>query len=216
MKAIIFALSLSALCLSGCVTPRYQNVVSSNETQQKLNPNDINYKVSDLYYRTAPDCVVVMKTQTKTPSPWDKEISVALARHLGTKIDKVIFPRKRLQIEKKNAYDFSLLKERIRFSQHIKCRYYARAQLYDLANEYAVVFSKKHIGIKIDLARFKDDKILWQAAHTIWRAEGGMPLSPLGALGGITSAMMFNNNPEIMPSLIDDALRRLMRTLPST
>jgi len=55
---------------------------------------------------------------------------------------------------------------------------------------------------------------LWQAAHTVWRADGGLPLSPVGALSGMASAAMFAQDKEIMPSLIDDALRRMVRTLP--
>jgi hypothetical protein len=141
-------------------------------------------------------------------------ISVALARHLGEKVDRVIFPRKRDYMAKKQGYDLSNKQDRFRFSQYSRCRFYARAELYDLGDEYAVVFSEKHVGIKIELSRFDDDEPLWQAAHTVWRADGGVPLSPLSALGGVASAAMFAGNEEILPSLVDDAMRRMLRTIP--
>lgn|GEM_PF-832618 len=207
-------LVICGLSLSACVTPTYQDHSQKTSAQAEMNSKDVNFKISGLYYRDPPECVVVMETKTDKQPAMARMISIALARHLGEKIDRVIFPRKRVYIAKKQGYDLSNKQDLRRFSQFSKCRFYVNAELYDLGDEFAVVFSEKHVGIKIDMMRFEDDEPVWQAAHTVWRADGGMPLSPMGALGGIASAAMFSSDTEILPSLVDDAMRRMVRTLP--
>lgn len=203
---------MMVLCLGACVTaPSYQNV---QKTEGEINARDVNYKVTGLFYRDPPDCVSVLPSVAKEHPAMGKALSIALARHLGEKVDRVIFPRKRHRIERENGYDLSEKGDRLRYSIKTKCRFYARAELYDLGDEYVGVFAEKHLGVRLDLYRIEDDKPIWQAAHTVWRADGGVPTSPIGLIGGVASATMFKADQEIMPSLIDDAMRRMIRTLP--
>lgn len=206
---------LCGLTLSACTTTGYQDHSQGKVIKAEMKPMDVNFKISGQYYRDPPQCVAVMETKTGKHPVMGKMISVALARHLGEKIDRVIFPRKRASIARKMGYDLSNPKDKKRFSRYNKCRFYARAELYDLGDDYAVIFSKKHVGIKIDLMRFEDDEPVWQAAHTVWRADGGVPLSPIGMLGGMASAALFSSDADILPSLVDEAIRKMVHTLPA-
>jgi hypothetical protein len=143
-----------------------------------------------------------------------KALSVALARHLGEKVDRVIFPRARARIAQQQGYDLKDATDRARYASHTRCRFYARAVLYDLGDDYVGVFAKKQVGVMVQMMRIQDEEPVWQAAHTVWRADGGVPTSPLALVGGVAQAAMFSVDEEIIPSLIDDAMRRMMRTLP--
>ncbi|MDV7338361.1 hypothetical protein RYZ26_02050 [Terasakiella sp. A23] len=200
------------LLLSACVTaPQYRE---AGKGEGELKASDVNFKVSGMLYRDPPDCVAVLPAVATDQPEMAKMLSVALARHLGEKVDRVIFPRKRAAIEKRDGLDLSDKGDRRRFSYRTKCRFYARAELYDLGDEFVGVFAEKHVGVRLDLMRFEDDEPMWQAAHTVWRADGGVPSSPLGLLGGFASAARFKGDAEILPSLVDDAMRRMIRTLP--
>ncbi len=198
--------------LSACVSNPSYRQVGNNETELKA--MDVNYKLSTEFHHDPPDCVVVMDSKADEHPEWGKEVAVAFARHLGAKVDRVIFPRKRLMIERKNAYDLSTQKGRHRFAVRTGCRYFGRSQLYDIGDQYVGFAAEKHIGIRLEISRVSDDEPLWQAAHTVWRASGSAPLSPISAVGGIASATAFKADEEVLPSLIDDAMRRMLRTLP--
>lgn len=200
------------ISLTSCITPEYRHVENGNTEAMKA--QDVNYKIHGLFYRDPPDCVSVMATQSDKNPEMAKMLSVALARHLGEKVDRVIFPRKRQSIARENGFDLSNKGDLRRYSLRTKCRFYARAELYDLGDEYIGIFAEKHVGVRLEIARIEDNQPLWQAAHTVWRADGGVPLSPFSAIGGVASATMFKNNGDIMPSLVDDAMRRMIHTLP--
>lgn len=208
----VMTFMLMMVVLSACVTaPQYRDVRKEGEG---LRATDVNYQILGPFYRDPPDCVVVMKTKTETSVALAQPVGVALARHLGQKVDRVIFPRKRRALEKRLGLDLSNATDRQRFASQTRCRFYAVGQLYDVGDDYAGVFARKYVGVRVDLKRISDDALLWQAAHTVWRVDGGVPLSPIGAISGLASATLFKNDQEILPSLLDDVMRRLVRTLP--
>ncbi len=211
MNKNLLAGILCIVVLTGCVTPGYHSV---GEKSKDMKATDVNFKLSGLFYQDPPDCVIVLDMPADKNPDMVKMVPTALARHLGEKVDRVIFPRKRKVLERKLGFDLTHKTDRQRFSTRIGCRFYAVAQLYDFGDEYAGVFAKKHMGVKVDILRIEDDEPVWQAAHTVWRADGGVPLSPFSAIGGIASATLFNADPEVIPSLLDDVMRRMMRTLP--
>ena len=188
MKSFHMIAFAGLFMLSACVTPDYRDV---GKADGEIKANDVNFKVSSTFYRDPPNCVAVMDGKSNQHPNFAKQVSIAFARHLGEKIDRVIFPRKRQQIERRDGYDLTNKGDRRRFSMRTKCRFYAVAELYDLGDDYAGVFAKKHVGIKLDVMRIEDDEPLWQAAHTVWRADGNVPMNPFSAIGGITSATLF-------------------------
>lgn len=200
------------LLLTACVTPpAYRDVA---QDKGEVNPRDVNYQVFSDLYRDPPDCVVVMAAKTEDHQDVGAQVSRAVARYMGGKVDRVIFPRHRDRLSQKRGLDLDNAGDRRRFAHQTRCRFYIRAELYDLGDDFVGIYAQKHVGVRLDLARFEDDKPLWQAAHTVWRADGGLPLSPIGAIGGVAQAALFAQDQEVMSSIIDDGVRRMMRTLP--
>lgn len=200
--------------LSACVSTSPQYRVLKDGQEAEIKATDVNYRILPSFYRDPPDCVMVLTSASSENRQMNASLATALARHMGEKVDHVIFPRKIRHLAKKTGLDLHNKQDRQRLAHRSKCHFYAIAELYDLGDDYVGVFAKKHIGVRVELKKISDDVPLWQAAHTVWRGDGGLPLSPIGAIGGVASAAMFARDDEIMPSLIDDAMRRMVRTLP--
>ena len=58
------------------------------------------------------------------------------------------------------------------------------------------------------------DRTLWKASHVARRSDGSLPLTPISAPIAIYEAGRFSNDQDILPSMIDDTLRRLVISLP--
>ena len=50
--------------------------------------------------------------------------------------------------------------------------------------------------------------------HEARRGDGGIPLSPLSLLTAVGTSLTLKADTDVMPSLVDDALRRMCETLP--
>lgn len=211
---ILYGLALIFL-LSACMQPAYKKYNGADTTTEEINALDVTYQLLPAFDQSLPDCVFVLETQEEFESGMGLSVARALARHMGEKVDRVIFPRVRERISRKQGLDLSHEKDRQHFAARQRCGYAVIAELYDLGDDYAVIFARKYLGLKIELRRIRDHQLLWQAAHTVWRADGGVPLSPLGAIGGIAQAAALNQDREALESMIDDALRRILRTLPA-
>ena len=66
----------------------------------------------------------------------------------------------------------------------------------------------------MSLIRIRDDKVVWQARHVATRSDGGVPLSPASAIVNIFQAASFQGDGDVNFSLADDAVRRIVKTLP--
>ena len=64
------------------------------------------------------------------------------------------------------------------------------------------------------MLRAADGHVLWRARHIADRSGGGLPVSPIGIVIDTYSSAQFSSDREIAESVVDDALRRLVRSLP--
>ena len=64
------------------------------------------------------------------------------------------------------------------------------------------------------MARVADDAVLWKARHVANRSDGGLPFSIIGVAVAGFEAARFRADEDVPDSLIDDAVRRMMVTLP--
>ena len=83
-------------------------------------------------------------------------------------------------------------------------------------NDYMVLWTNRAVGISLRLIRASDGKFLWQARHKASRSNGGLPFSPLSLPVSIARVARVKDYLEIFHSIADDAVRRMMRTLPDT
>lgn len=203
--------------LTACLTqPHYKQQNPNAPAQQPLAAGDVNFILNDKLYAHAPQCVFILPRPADTPDlPLTQAVDRTLARHAGEKIKRVIFPRYVSQSLQQNAFDPTHKPDQSRLAHQLNCPYSLEAHVYDQGDEYIGIAAQKYIGLQVILrAAQTNDAPLWQATHTVWRGEGTLPLSPFAVLSGAASATLFDHDPDILPDLIDRAMRRLMRTLP--
>ncbi len=85
----------------------------------------------------------------------------------------------------------------------------------DAGDIFLGVWSERHLHLEVILADAVDAAPLWRARHAGWRADGGLPLSPLSVPVVVANATLHHGDGELNASLIDDVTCRLFSTLPS-
>lgn len=95
------------------------------------------------------------------------------------------------------------------------CPYALVADLIAQDNAYFLVWSRKRIGIRVRLIRADDKEELWSAQHIASRSEGDLPLDPFGAIVTVFRTKDFADDKDVVPSMVDDALRRIFASFPA-
>ena len=65
------------------------------------------------------------------------------------------------------------------------------------------------------LSRIADQKDVWRARHLARRSEGGISLSPIGAIADTVFSTRFASDRDVVEGVIDDAVRRMLVPLPN-
>ena len=76
------------------------------------------------------------------------------------------------------------------------------------------VWAQKKLVIKVCIFRILSNKELWCSKHAVSRSDGTIPLSPVSLGVGVYKAVIHSTDQDIILSMIDDAMRRMMVTLP--
>ncbi|CCQ75287.1 hypothetical protein [Magnetospira sp. QH-2] len=205
------------ILLAGCMQTAYRPLTERDDkSAQEPLAREVLYHLDRDYYRDPPTCVFVLPTLGLEHPALARRIADSLAQHLSGRVERVVSPLTRQRIERKRGIDLENSGDRRRFALEQRCPFQARAVLGHAEDAYMLVWSERQVGLRLELARAFDDKILWRAAHTARRGDGGLPLSPLSVVASAATAGAFHADGEIMDSLIDDALRRMLRTLPDS
>ena len=212
MRGLVSA-GLIALTLSACTTTTYQ----SHETKMPdttLASRDVFFDVADRIYRDPPDCVTILSAPTGTPLDLAKIAEWAAARHLREKVQRVIGPRSRHKAEQNLALDLSDRQDQKRFAKIENCRFFLTIHEAISDDVYALVWSERSLTLALTIQRARDGAVVWRATHSASRSDGGLPLSPFSLGGAAIRAGMLHGDQEALPSLLDDAMRRMFVTLP--
>ncbi len=212
MKLILFLAMI--LLLSACAETRYVKYDQSEEGSD-FPWRTVAYEVDAEFYSSYPNCALVMPVKS---SPGLERLSglveTSLSRNLTRKITRVIGPRRRdfairrLAVEPDNPDDRRVLAETL------GCDSLVTAEVIDPGSDYLVVWSRARIGLDVKLFRAGDGRILWRARNSTSRSEGGIPFSPFGVVMDAFSTARFSSDKELAESMIDDAIRRLVTSLP--
>lgn len=202
-----------ALALSACVQITY---AAYDGTPEQWSPFErkVHYRVDRAYYNDPPFCVVVTPSARAVDPVIAALVEAALARHLSQKVPRVVGPRMRDRFARQNAFDLDDGEDRRRFARQANCPAYLTWRLLHRGDDYAIVWAQRRIGLTLRLTRARDDTPLWRASHTALRWDGGLPLSPLSAAFAAAEAARLHQDQDVLPSLIDDVLRRMFVTLP--
>ncbi len=211
-------LALGALvALAACAETRY--VAYDAKGKEGVNPFDrtIEFKVANAFYKDPPDCAVVLPFLVKgKPHRHARVIEDSLARHLSAKMNRVIGPMERRRLVRSMAVDLSHAGDRAAFARANRCRAFVEAKPWGGEDVYVLFWTQSRIGLDVTLSRAGDQRAVWRARHVATRSDGGLPLSPFSAAFSAFSAARLKSDGDVAFSLVDDAVRRMVKTLPDT
>jgi len=186
--------------------PVYQESIYERRVVYDLNPR---------YHRDPPACAVVLAADRQSAaSPLARLVDDAVAIHAAGYLNRIIAPRERDRRVRALAVDLSHSGDQQVFARATRCRAILTWRLTEASQTYVVAMSSRRVGLQLVLTRIGSTDALWQAEHIAARSDGGVSLSPFGLLIDSIRAGKFNNDRDIMPSMIHDVVRRMLTTLP--
>ena len=220
MRRVIFAIVVlfSTVALISCRTeyrPYGERPVATDDASiAAVDGRRVYAQVDRAFYSDPPGCVVVMSTSDKRAvAATTARIENAIASHLRDKIPRVIGPMRRDRALRRLALDLNHAGDRRRFAAIEKCGAFLRWRTIVSSNDNFLVWSHRDFGLDVEIFS-GSNQTLWKASHIASRADGNLPLSFLSAPIAIYEAGRFSTDQDILPSMIDDTLRRLVTSLP--
>jgi len=228
---LIPALALLGL-LASCVGTTYSPAKTANRGaasgseieapadagyQENIYERRVIYDLDPRYHRDPPACAVVLPADRQSAaSALAPLVDEAVATHAAGSLDRVIAPRERDRRVRALAVDLHHPGDQQTFARATRCRAILTWRLTEASQTYAVALSSRRIGLQLTLTRIGQTAPLWQAEHIAARSDGGVSLNPFGLLIDSIRAGKFNNDRDIMPSMIHDVVRRMLTTLPAS
>ena len=201
------------------------------------------FDLSPSFYKSPPNCITVLAVAGTKDRRFASLVEKTAARHLSGRVRRVIGSLERQRSLRKMALDLGNPSDRRRYVSQTRCRFFVVVTINNAAEDYFVVWSQREIKLSIELFRQKSGKRVvkksgkwssrysketgnakteaswervWRATHTAQRSEGGLPTSALSIGVNAFNAGRAHNDKDAMPSMIDDAFRRMIVTLPDT
>jgi len=205
-----------AVLLAACVNTEYVDWGGA-ENEPPVGPRQVEYVLDNEFYRDPPFCAVVLPVRVDgRPVAFSGVIERTLARHLAGRLDRVIGPRERDHLEQKLAVDLTDEGGRRLFARLQRCGHLVEAEPWRDGDTYALFWSEARIGLDVRMRRARDGFVVWRARHTATRSEGGLPTSFLSAAFNMFAAGAQHADPDVRLSVADDAVRRIVVSLPDT
>ena len=212
-QELLFATTFGVLVLGGCAQTSYRPFAAEGDTPVPF-AREIRFERTDAMFRDPPDCVTVLPAEGDVSRELASMAEASVARQLTGKVARVIGPQERLERVRKLAVDLGTESDRRYFARTERCRFVVKIAVVELGNVYLLVWSERRIGLSLELVRVEEGETLWRAHHTARRGDGGLPLSPVSVAMSAFEAGSFQADDDVLPSLLDDVLRRMFVTLP--
>ena len=177
----------------------------------------VEFEVTGAFYQEPPACAVVMPFAGSGPDdPRAPVVEESLTRQLSTHLAFVAGPRARERWVRDLAVDLANPRDRKALARASGCGFFVESAPWGYGPVFALFWTQERVGLETRLVRARDGALLWKARHVATRSEGGVPLSPLSALYNILAVGDFKADGDVPVSLVDDATRRMVQTLPGT
>ncbi len=199
------------ILLAACGPTRYSEY-RSNDQAASLLTREVAVHLPMSFYRPPPACAIVMPVAGRATSGLRRAVEDAVHRHLVTKVARVVGPLDRRRHERRLVVNLRQANDRALLSRTVRCPVLVEAKVWQSGEDFALVWSRKRLDLEIIMVR--DEVLLWKARHTAERADGGLPLSPLSAPFAIAKASRLHGDHDVMDSLVDDTVRRIVASLP--
>ena len=172
-------------------------------------------EVDDAYFGDFPDCTIIMPTRTAAGLEYFKPlVEEALSHHMTKKMSRVVGGTERDIRARRASLEIGRTEDRRGLAKETGCKTLLYSRVVGPGHTYLVVWSQVQIGLEVVMLRAADGHVLWKARHIADRSDGGLPLSPIGLAVDTYSSTQFSSDREIAESVVDDAVRRLIRSLP--
>jgi len=211
------AVAMAALGLSACVSTGQQTTSYGTPAQA---PPDLQRQVevdlAEAYFIELPNCVTVLPMADEGGARFagSEILEGALVRYARDRFERVIGGTERLQLEDRMLIDLTNPDDRAYYTRRTRCRHFLEFMPWQDDSVYAVVWSRKTVGIDARITDASGEDHVWRARHVTARSDGGLPLSPIGAVIGIFEATSLESDQDLPDSMADDVARRLMATIP--
>ncbi|NQV98394.1 MAG: hypothetical protein HQ483_01755 [Rhodospirillales bacterium] len=209
--------------LSACADIQYIDHASNRTMDQATDDSSafsrtVDFHLDPAFYETPPRCVMILPVHhKKAPDRRTAElVEDAVSRYASNRFDKALTARHVKFAARKRAFDPGHAGDRRRLGRALRCDTQLEIRTVGVEDLYAIVWADKSVTIQLTLTRTSDGAVLWRGRHTARRADGGLPIGFLGVGAGTFSAGMLASDSDILPSMIDDAVRRVMASLPDT
>jgi hypothetical protein len=201
--------------LTACAETRY--VKFDKEGEKTVFPyRTVAVEMDAGFHEEYPDCVVVMPPKA-TPGleRFPDLVETSLGLQLTRKISRVVGATERDRAARRMAFDLVHPGDREALVEAMGCDAYVDSTVAGPGRAYLVVWSQVRIGIEVKMVRARDGQLLWRARHVANRSEGGLPFTPIGVVVDGYSSARFSADREIVDSVVDDAVRRIVASLPN-
>jgi hypothetical protein len=204
------------LILSGCTDTKY--IEYNAEKPEEMSPfKTVAYEIDKSFYENFPRCVLIIPPASggKITTELSNIIEVTLARHLQRRFNRVIDGIERKVATERHELLIGDPIDQQFLARKMKCDSILNVEVLEPRIDYVLIWSRIGIGLKLQLARTEDGHVLWQAKHKAERSEGGLSLSPLGAVVDTVTSTRFASDRDVAEGVIDDAVRRMIVPLPN-
>ena len=213
IRLLIVAVIL--LGAGGCLNTTY----SSNEdaeTPSLVPERRVNFFIARAFYRAPPECVTIVTNYKGGLTDVHRALEDAVERHLRVKFSRVLGAPGARSKALRLGLDLNNRRDRRIFSRNAWCNAFADIQIEKVEEQYLVLWANKSVSVSLRITRAKSDDLLWRAHHRASRGDGGIPISVVSLPLSIARASRVKGDREMFHSIVDDAIRRMMITLPDT
>ncbi len=208
--------SLLLIFIAACTETKYVKFSEVDEANSIPHLRTVAVEIDREYYRNYPDCVVVLPPHASQGAErFSKLVEASLALRLTRKISQVISGAERDLAARRMSVDLVSPVDQDALMDGLGCDAFVTMEVIGPGQSYLVVWSEVRIGIEVRMIRAGDRRLLWRARHIAGRSEGGLPVSPVSFVMDAFSSTRFSADQEIVDSVVDDAVRRLVASLPN-
>ena len=212
LSRLIFAVAVFCVA-QGCVNTSYHHV-GEEVRQPQFSERRVDFWLNDRVFSRAYSCVFLVPA-TQNPSDVRSVAERAFQRHLSEKFDRVIPGHSVNIISNRQFIEIRTPDGVTRFAKKMDCAVSASVRVREIKNDFLMFYARKSLKLEVRLTDTKNKEPLWRASHNASRGDGSLPISPLSAVSSVVRASRLSADEEQFASIVDDAIRRMARTLPS-
>jgi hypothetical protein len=211
-RAVVLSMTLM---VTACAQTTYVGLEEDNSIPGGPT-RTVGVQIDRSFMEAFPDCTIILEPEVGPGLERFRElVTEALDRHLTRRFTRVIDAVERRSFARQSALDLRHRGDQRELAEIANCDTLLQARVVGPGKTYLVVWSQLQIGLEITMINARDHRTLWRARHMADRSEGGIPFSPLGIVVDAYSSVKFSSDHEIGESVIDDAVRRIVRSLPN-